>query len=501
MNSNLIKFALSALVIGLFLTFNQTINAQSALDGFDPNANGTVRAVVVQPDGKILLGGSFTTLSPNGGAAVTRNRIARVNADGTLDTTFNPNASNTVLSIAVQSDGKILLGGGFTTLSPNGGAAVTRNRIARVNADGTLDAAFNPNANGTVFSIAVQSDGKILLGGSLSTLSPNGGAAVMRSGIARVNADGTLDTAFNPNANAGVNSIAVQSDGKILVGGFFNNANSIGGQTRNRIARLDATTGLADSFDPNANGSVFSIAVQSDGKILAGGNFTTIGGQSRNIFARLTNDTAALSTLFVSRTNLILSRDGSAPQFTRVVFEQSINNGATWTTLGTAINSFVSTGGDSGGNASVNERASKPANNPLAPQAAGYTLTGQSIPTGQNVLIRARGYYRSGYLSGSETIEDKVRNVFLLTVSAANVSISGRVLTSSGAGVRNAIVQLTGTDGVTRRARTSSFGYYRFDDVEAGETYVIGVASKRYTFAPRAITVADELTDVDFIGQ
>ena len=72
MNSNLIKFALSALVIGLFLTFNQTINAQSALDGFDPNANGTVRVVVVQPDGKILLGGFFTTLSPNGGAAVTR---------------------------------------------------------------------------------------------------------------------------------------------------------------------------------------------------------------------------------------------------------------------------------------------------------------------------------------------------------------------------------------------------------------------------------------------
>ncbi len=78
----------------------------------------------------------------------------------------------------------------------------------------------------------------------------------------------------------------MQADGKILVGGFFIGAN-IGGQTRNCIARLDATTGLADSFDPNANGDVCSIAVQADGKILAGGDFTTIGGQTRNRIARL----------------------------------------------------------------------------------------------------------------------------------------------------------------------------------------------------------------------
>ena len=96
-----------------------------------------------------------------------------------------------------------------------------------------------------------------------------------RNNIARLNADGTLDTAFDPNANGNVYSIAVQTDGKILVGGIFTN---IGGQTRNRIARLDAVTGVADSFDPNANNEVDSIAVQPDGKILVGGNFTNIGG-------------------------------------------------------------------------------------------------------------------------------------------------------------------------------------------------------------------------------
>ena len=78
---------------------------------------------------------------------------------------------------------------------------------------------------------------------------------------------------FDPNANNDVLSIAVQADGKILAGGCFT---SIGGQTRNRIARLDPTTGLADSFDPNANDVVRSIAVQADGKILAGGLFTTL---------------------------------------------------------------------------------------------------------------------------------------------------------------------------------------------------------------------------------
>jgi hypothetical protein len=89
------------------------VRGQSALDGFDPNANGQIYAVVVQPDGKILIGGDFTTLSPNGGAAVTRNRIARLNPDGTLDTAFNPNANSSVYSIAVQADGKILAGGAY----------------------------------------------------------------------------------------------------------------------------------------------------------------------------------------------------------------------------------------------------------------------------------------------------------------------------------------------------------------------------------------------------
>src|SRR3984893_15904957 len=203
---------LRAMTVMLLVVTAAAVRGQSARDGFDPNANGAVRIVVVQPDGKILLGGDFTALSPNGGVAVTRNRIARLNPDGTLDTAFNPNANVSVWSIAGQAGGQVLSGGHFTSI---GGQ--TRNNIARLDTTNGLADSFDPNASNIVRSIAVQADGKILAGGN-----------------------------------------------------FIN----IGGQTRVVIARLDATTGLADSFNPNANSIVFSIAVQADGKILAGGRFT-----------------------------------------------------------------------------------------------------------------------------------------------------------------------------------------------------------------------------------
>jgi uncharacterized delta-60 repeat protein len=272
------------------------VRGQSALDGFDPNANSTVRVVVTQSDGKILIGGDFTALSPNGGAAVTRNHIARLNPDGTLDTAFNPNANSSVHAIVVQGDGKILAGGTFSII---GGQ--TRNTIARLDAVTGAADSWNPNANGQVESIAVQSDGKILAGGFFSGTNSIGGQT--RNHIARL--DGTTGAAdsWNPNADTYVNSIAVQADGKILVGGNFG---TIGGPTRNYIARLDATNGLADSWDPNANGNVSSIVVQADGRILAGGSFTAIGGQLRLRIARLDATTGVADSWNPNNANLFV---------------------------------------------------------------------------------------------------------------------------------------------------------------------------------------------------
>jgi uncharacterized delta-60 repeat protein len=238
----------------------------------------------VQPDGKVLIGGDFRTLSPNGGPPVTRNHLARLNPDGTLDTAFNPIANgfgSTVITIALQADGKILVGGIFSTF---GGQP--RNQIARLNPDGTLDTGFDPGAFGTnegVISIAVQPDGKILVGGQFTTI---GGQS--RNNLARVDATTGLADSFNANADSQVDSVVLQPDGKILVGGYFLN---IGGQSRSHIARLDAITALADGFNPNADNAARSIVVQPDGKILVGGYFLNIGGEFRNSIARLEGST------------------------------------------------------------------------------------------------------------------------------------------------------------------------------------------------------------------
>ena len=164
--------------------------------------------------------------------------------------------------------------------------------IARLDATTGLADSFNPNSNSVIHAIAVQPDGKILVGGDFDAAhgTPSIGGQT-RNHIARLDPTTGLADTFDPNANNIVYSIAVQADGKVLAGGNFAN---IGGQPRNRIARLDATTGLADTFDPNApNGIINSIVVQSDGKILVGGNFFMIGGQLRGNIARLATGSSA----------------------------------------------------------------------------------------------------------------------------------------------------------------------------------------------------------------
>jgi len=268
------------IVGGLFTAFNGTtvdriarLNADGTLDGsFTSNTLvGSVYAVVVQSDGKVIVGGAFT------------NRIARLNADGTPDTTFSTGTgfSSNVQAVAVQSDGKIIVGGFFTAF--NGTPA---NYIARLDANGTLDGSFTSNTLvGSVHAVAVQSDGKIIVGGAFTNR------------IARLNTDGTPDTAFTTNTGTGfsttVRAVAVQSDGKIIVGGDFTTLNGV---TANRIARLDAngnpdtafSTGTGTGFD----GVVRAVAVQSDGKIIVGGDFRKLNGVTVNYIARLLGGSA-----------------------------------------------------------------------------------------------------------------------------------------------------------------------------------------------------------------
>ena len=110
-----------------------------------------------------------------GGTGTTgRNYIGRLNADGSLDTTFNPGANGAVLALAIQPDGKILVAGEFTMLGGGGSGTTSRNRLARLNPDGLLDESFNPGANDSVFGMALQPNGQILLGGNFTMLGGGG---------------------------------------------------------------------------------------------------------------------------------------------------------------------------------------------------------------------------------------------------------------------------------------------------------------------------------------
>ena len=193
--------------------------ATGLADSFDPNANHSVGVVAVQADGKILAGGLFSGANSIGGQS--RNHIARLDPTTGLADSLNPTANELVKSIVVQADGKILVSGEFTRSSPDRGGTY----LARLETDGRLDQTLNLNMVGdSVIATAVQPDGKLLIGGSFSSV-----LGVTRNNVARLNTDGTLDTAFNPNANGYVRAFAVQADGKILVGGDFNGTDSIGG--------------------------------------------------------------------------------------------------------------------------------------------------------------------------------------------------------------------------------------------------------------------------------
>ena len=208
-------------------TLDESFNSGGDAFGFF----GFVRAITLQPDGKILIGGVFN--SYNG---IFRYNIARLNADGSLDTTFNPATGpsyGVIRAITLQPDGKIFIGGDFT--SYNG---TSRNNIARLNPDGSLDATFNPSTaiNDRIALLALQPNGKVLIVGN----SESGG----RTFFSCLNADGSFDGTFNPSVGVSdyvsfynIASLAVQASGKILIGGYFVNSDDNSGV--NDIALLN----------------------------------------------------------------------------------------------------------------------------------------------------------------------------------------------------------------------------------------------------------------------
>jgi uncharacterized delta-60 repeat protein len=242
---------------------------------FGTGFNADPEIIRQQADGKLVVAGFYTTYQ-----GVSANRIVRLNTDFSIDDTFvyGTGFNGEAVALAIQSDGKILVGGNFTTYK-----GTARNRIIRLETDGSIDTTFGIGTgfNATVWAITIQPDGKILVGGEFTSYS-----GAVESKIVRLNTNGTIDTTFNtPIINNTVFDIGVQPDNKVVVVGAFT---QVSGITNNRIVRFSSTGVIDNTFATGGlnNFGGFVVLCQADGKVVVGGDFTQVSGVSSSGIVR-----------------------------------------------------------------------------------------------------------------------------------------------------------------------------------------------------------------------
>jgi uncharacterized delta-60 repeat protein len=308
--------------------------ALESLSTFDPGPgpDQIVHCVTLQPDGKILIGGEFLTVNSQ-----RRRGIARLLPDGSLDPSFNPASifGGWVRTIALQSDGKILIGGDGLSFQGRLGFQA----IGRLNPNGSLEsaAAFDTTVlgSGRIHCLRLQPDGKILAGGEIPGL------------IRRLNPDGSPESSgtFHPDPGMGIrpHSLLLQANGQMILGGdmFF----PPDATTSGCLARLnsDASLQTIEQFDHtvglvlSSTQFIFSLALQQNGQLLLGGDFTVnfpeFPKDQRNI-ARIFNDPALQSLSVEGRSRVLWQCSGTSPEPSSVTFQLSTDDGSTWTPLG-----------------------------------------------------------------------------------------------------------------------------------------------------------------------
>jgi uncharacterized delta-60 repeat protein len=277
------------IAVGLFSAYNGgaiptyiiRLNADGTRDtsfNLGTGLNGPAYAVELQPDGKIVVGGGFTAVN-----GVSRASVARLNSDGTLDTSFNAGsaANSLVRVIRLQPDGKMMVGGTFSTFN-----GATHNALLRLNSDGSVDGSFdvgtgvtidNDATVGQVLGMAIQADGKVLIGGSFNRVNGN-----FRPGLTRLNSNGTLDATFVRDSGGDyVTDILVLPNSQIYVSGGLG-PGSFG------TLRLNSNGSLDNAFQGQVvNDAVSHANVQADGKVILSGNFTDIALSGRRNLVRL----------------------------------------------------------------------------------------------------------------------------------------------------------------------------------------------------------------------
>jgi uncharacterized delta-60 repeat protein len=292
---------------------------------------GDIWSVDLQSDGKIIIGGDFSNLT----GGYIRSGVARLNTSGTIDNTFTFSGitNSTIRKVKVQSDDKILVGGNFTTIN-----GIAKNRITRLNADGSSDATFlGTGANNYVLDIEIQSDNKILLSGDFTDY--DGGLA---NRFIRLNPNGIQEGIFN-NCNATVRSLTILNNGSIVLGGQFNLFPTY---SAIRIAVLNSDLTYNSTFaNPSANNTVFTTSLLADGRIAVGGDFGAFRGLTRNkaavmqycdgfaIGAASSSPSICINTALTPITHTI----AGGTSFTKVISSVGLPTGVTATVVGSQL--------------------------------------------------------------------------------------------------------------------------------------------------------------------
>lgn len=252
----------------------------------------TTYTTCIQPDGKIIAGGTFQEIN-----SCTANGISRINTDGAIDVSFNKSTgvNGDIFSSAIQADRKIIIGGCFSAVQFE-----SRSHIARLLADGTLDNSFNPGTgtNGPVYAVTSQPDGKTIIAGEFTQYNNQ-----LVVGLIRLNTDGTLDPSFSIGSGADgiIYTLKLQTDGKLIVGGSFANINGV---DRLNIARLNTNGSLDTGFmsplvhNSGDGNTVFSVLALPSGKILIGGSFKAVKDKTEREDLIRVNTDGTLDTTF-----------------------------------------------------------------------------------------------------------------------------------------------------------------------------------------------------------
>ncbi|HQU86191.1 MAG TPA: carboxypeptidase regulatory-like domain-containing protein [Pyrinomonadaceae bacterium] len=465
-------------------TFN---GSGSRLTDIGSTSNDVIFNIGLMPDGRIVGMGSG-----NGQTAVIRYLPI-----GALDTSFSGDGIATAFTGsgsagALQTDGKPVVAG----------TSAAGLQVVRYNTDGTLDTSFGGDGQVTTSftggvtarSLMIQTDGKIVVAGYLSFTSGDFRDIM----LARYETDGTLDATFGTGGTAIIdltpNGVEIAfdavmlSDGKIIIVG---QKNDTVGFADFLVARFNSNASVDTTFGtngfttvavaPSNNDLADSVAIAPDGKIVVGGIYSDIAVSNAPAIVRLNSDGSPDSTFdgdgilqptSVNRPVAILVQ--SDRKILTAGTNGSISGLSKYNVDGTLDTSF-----------SLDGRI------PVAGSATSLAIQ----PDGK-ILV-----------SGSQTIAGGntgfLTSRFLNTVApttAASVTISGKVSTANGNAVSRATIHLTDQNGNIRTAKTNSFGYFRLTEIEAGQTFVVNVFHREFQFAPRVLSVNEDLYDLDFIA-